>query len=152
MNKCAFYSKGYHPERSCMKNKIDMLTQILEKKNISLPDCSKKREGGSNSKDKERVHALVASTSISPSFIIDYGASRYMVLTMDTFSSHDIWKGPKIVLGDDSLTDSMGKGRIYLDHGYFNDVLYVPSISSNLLSVYRMTHTGSPKKVIFSPN
>ena len=65
MSKCAYCSKGYHLESSCMKNKIDMLTQLLEKNNISLPDCSKKREGGSNSKDKEKVHALVACTSSS---------------------------------------------------------------------------------------
>ena len=89
-----------------------MLTQILEKNNITLVDCSKKKEGGSNSKykervhcntsfalnkpdtyivnnhgeelnskDRERVHALVAGKSSSPSFIIDSGASRHMVLT-----------------------------------------------------------------------
>ena len=34
----------------------------------------------------------------------------------------------------------------------FNNVLYVPGLASNLLSVYQMTHTGSPKKVIFSPD
>ena len=53
-----------------MKKQIDMLTQLLEKNGISLPDSSKKREGGSNSEDRERVHALVAGTSSSPSFII----------------------------------------------------------------------------------
>ena len=61
-------------------------------------------------------------------------------------------KGPPIVLEDDSLTNSLGKGRIDLDHGKFNNVLYVPGLSSNLLSVYQMTHTGSPNKVIFSPD
>ena len=47
MSKCTYSSKGYHPESSCMKKKIHMLTQILEKNNISLPNFSKKREGGS---------------------------------------------------------------------------------------------------------
>ena len=135
-----------------MKNQIDMLTQLLEKNNISLLDCSKKREGGSNSEDKERVHALVAGTSSSPSFIIDYGGSIHMVSTREAFSSLDISKGPKIVLGDDSLTDSMGKGRIDLDHGSFKDLLYVPGLASNLLSLYQMTHTGSPNKFLFVPN
>ena len=56
-----------------------------------------------------------------------------MVSTSDTFSSLDDLKGPKIVLGDDSINHSMGKGRIDLDHGSFNDVLYVPCLIANLL-------------------
>ena len=31
-------------------------------------------------------------------------------------------------------------------------MLYVLGLASNLLSVYQMTHTGSPKKVISSPD
>ena len=54
-----------------MKKKIDMLTQILENNNMSLPDFSKKNEGGSNLEYIERVHALVAGTSSSPNLIID---------------------------------------------------------------------------------
>ena len=62
MSKCAYCSKGFHPESSCMKKKIEMLTQILEKNNISLLDSSKKGEGGSNSEDRERefMHWLLA--------------------------------------------------------------------------------------------
>ena len=45
-----------------------------------------------------------------------------------------------------------GKGSVKLEHGRFKDVLFVPSLDSNLLSVYQMTHTGSPKRVIFGPN
>ena len=104
-----------YPKRSCMKKQIDMLTQLLDKNNICIPDFSKKKEGGSNSEDGERLNALVASTSISPSFIIDSGASRHMVSTREYLSSLDDSKGPKIVLGDDFVTDSMGKGRIDLD-------------------------------------
>ena len=92
-----------------MKKKIEMLNQIMEKNNISLPDCSKNREGGSNSEDIERVHALVAGTSSLPSLIIDSRSSRHMFSTKETFSSLDISKGPPIVLGDDSLTDSFDK-------------------------------------------
>ena len=119
-----------------MKKQIDMLTQILQKNNISLPDCSNKREGGSNSEDRERIHALVAGTSSSPSFIIEFGAYRHMVSTKEASSSLDMLKVPPIVLGDDSLTDSLGKGRLHLEQGKFNIVLYVPGLTSNLLSVY----------------
>ena len=93
---------------------------------------------------------MVAGTSSSPSFIIDSGASKHMVSTKDTFSFIDMSKGTPIFLGDDSLTDSLGQGRIDLDQGKFNNVLCVPSLSSNILSVYQMTHIGSPNKVIFS--
>ena len=135
-----------------MKKKIDMLTQHLEKNNISLLECTRKREGGSNSDDKERVCALVARNSRSSTLIIDSRASRHTVSTRETLSSLDDSKGTNIFLGDDSVNDILGKGRIDLDHGSFNDVLYVPGLVANLLSVYQITHTGSPKKVIFSLN
>ena len=118
------------------EKQIDMLTQLLEKKNISLPDFSEKREGGSDSKDRERVHALVANTSSSPSFTIGSGDSRHMVSTKEIFFSLDLSKGPPIIMGDDSIIDSLGKGRIDIDHGKFNNVLYVPGLASNLLSMY----------------
>ena len=43
--KCTYCSKGYHPKSSCMKKQIEMLTQLLEKNNITFPDCSKKKKG-----------------------------------------------------------------------------------------------------------
>ena len=54
-----------------MKKTIDIMVQLLEKNNIPLPDDARKKDGGSNSEDKERFHALVAGYSGSPSFIID---------------------------------------------------------------------------------
>ena len=39
-----------------------------------------------------------------------------------------------------------------LENGYFSNVLYVPSLASNILSVYQMTHTREPKRVSFSLN
>ena len=75
-----------------------------------------------------------------------------MVLIREAFSSLDDSNGPNILLVDNYETESKGKGRIDLDHGSFNNVLYVPGLAANLLSVYQMTHTGSPKKVFLSPN
>ena len=95
---------------------------------------------------------MVVGTSSSPSFIIDTGASRHMVSTKEVFTSLYMLKGLPLVVGDDSLIDCLGKRRIDLDHGKFSNVLYVPGLASNLLLVYQMTHTGSPKKFIFSPD
>ena len=102
--------------------------------------------------EKFGIRYLAILTSSSSSLIIDSGTSIHMVSTRDTFSSLNNLKGPKLVFGEDSITNSMGKGRIDLDHGSFNDVLYVPGLDAHLLLVYHMTHIGSPNKFIFSPN
>ena len=55
-------------------------------------------------------------------------------------------------MGDDSRIPTAGRGTIRAKHGVFRDVLYVPSLATNLLYVYQMTHTVSPKQVVFGPN
>ena len=53
---------------------------------------------------------------------------------------------------DDSTIISKGQHTIKLENDSFFNVLYVPSLASNLLSVYQMTHTRVPKRVTFIPN
>ena len=43
-----------------------------------------------------------------------------------------------------------GIGRIDLHNGYFNNVLFVPDLASNLVSIYQMNHTGLSKRVTFT--
>ena len=57
-----------------------------------------------------------------------------------------------IHMGDDSTIISEGQGTVDLENGYFSNVLYVPSLASNLLSAYQMTHTRVPKRVSLIPN
>ena len=75
-----------------------------------------------------------------------------MVAKRDLFSPMSSNVGPAVQMGDDSKLHTKGIGRIDLEHGYFSDVLYVPNLAANLLSVYQMTHTGDPKRVNFTPN
>ena len=79
---------------------------------------------------------MVTSTRRCPSFIIDSRASRNMVSTMDSFSSLDDSNGPNISLGYNSNTKIKGKGRIDIDHGSFNNVLYVLGLVTNIFSIY----------------
>ena len=46
----------------------------------------------------------------------------------------------------------LGEESVKIQHGEFKNVLYVPSLAANLLYVYQMTHTGSPKRVTFDSN
>ena len=82
----------------------------------------------------------------STSYLIDSGASK------DLFSSLSVKEGPTIHMGDDSQIPPVGKGTIKAKHGVFRDVLYVPSLAINMLSIYQMTHNGSPKQVLFGPD
>ena len=74
-----------------------------------------------------------------------------MVSSKESFSSLQSTDVPSIHMGDDTQIRAEGKGYIKLKHGKFNDVLYVPSLASNLLCVYHMTHTIPPKQVVFGP-
>jgi hypothetical protein len=58
----------------------------------------------------------------------------------------------KIFVGDDRYLSVVGSGIVQVDNGHFNDVLCVPSIYCNLLSVYQITHSGEGKTIEFSPH
>ena len=53
-------------------------------------------------------------------------------------------------MGDDSQIPTEGRGSVRAKHDEFKNVLYVPSLAANTLSVYHMAHTGSPKRVTFN--
>ena len=52
-------------------------------------------------------------------------------------------------MGDESPILDVGKSSVQFEHGVFNNVLYVASLAKKLLYVYQMTHTVSPKRVVF---
>jgi hypothetical protein len=95
---------------------------------------------------------LIAINSSPDAWIIDSGESHHMATSEAVYSSLDAWKGPPIMMGDNSSIEVTGKGRIELTNESFENVLHVPKLSVNLLSVYQMTNSGTRKKVIFTPN
>ena len=99
----------------------------------------------------ERCHALKASYSKSHAFLIDLGASNHIVASRESFSSLQLTNGLSSHMGDDTKIQAKGKGSINLKNGMFKHILYVPSLAAKLLSVYQMTHTGPPKRVVFGP-
>ena len=56
--RCPYCMRGFHPERQCMKKKIDQLSTLLEQKNIALPQGAKNSDAGQPTEDHERFHAL----------------------------------------------------------------------------------------------
>ena len=135
-----------------MKKKLNEATSLLERNNINLSEIFQTKENQDREYQHERGHALMESTSKSMALLIDYGASNNMMARKDSCSSLDTSKSIPIHVGDDSTIILKGQGTINLEHGYFSNVLYVPSLASNLLSVYQMTHTEVPKRVSFIPD
>ena len=128
----------------CRKNKIDDMTSLLERNNINLPENLRRRDNQDWDPQQERGHALMEGTSKPTNLLIDSGALNHMMESRDSFSSLDTNKSIPIHMGDDSTITSKGRGTVNLEHGNFYDVLYVPSLASNLLCVYFYTKISSP--------
>ena len=71
----------------------------------------------------------MASTSKSKALLIDYRDLNHMMAERDSFSSLDTRKSIPIHMGYDSTIISKGQGTVDLEHGYFSNVLYVPSLA-----------------------
>ena len=143
---CSYYGRGFHPESSCMRRTIDETLLLLKKHNLIVPGSARKADHREETKEHEETcHALKARCSTTHSFLIDSGASNHMVASKESFSSLQSSDGPSIYMGNNSQIRAKGKGSIKIEHGKLKYVLYVPSPAANLLSVYQMTHTGSPK-------
>jgi hypothetical protein len=83
---------------------------------------------------------IIEINSSSDSWIIDFGASHHMVAKEEVFSSLIPCSRPPILTGDDTLVAIAGEGRVELHNGSFENVLHVPKISMNVLSVYQIIH------------
>ena len=94
----------------------------------------------------------MASSSSLGEWILDSSASYHMGSSKGHFSSLKQSKVPHIFVGDDAKMEVEGKGQVEMENGEFKDVLYVPRLSSNLLSIYQINHYGAGNKVKFLPN
>ena len=125
------------------------MSRLLDQHNISLPKGTRKDDSRDNTKYHERCHALKAVFSKSHAFLIESGAFNHMIASKESFSSLQLTDGPSIHMGYDTQIQAEENGSIKLEHGVFMNVLYVPSLAPNPLSVYQMTHTCPPKKLVF---
>ena len=73
-----------------------------------------------------------------------------MAATNDALSSLKPYSGSPILMGDGSPIEATGIGKVELGIGSFENVLHIPKLSVNLLSVYQMTHIGTERRVEFT--
>ena len=124
-----------------MKNQVNKLSSLLEQNNISLPQGENKSDVGQPIEDHDWYYSLKEGLTQSNYYLIDYVASNHMDSSEESFTTLDLSGGPSIYMGDNSQIPIVGKGSIKILHGNFINLLYVPSLETNFLSVYQMTHT-----------
>ena len=53
-------------------------------------------------------------------------------------------------MGNNSAVEATGQGRVQFEDESFENVLHIPRLSVNLISMYQMTHIGMGRKVEFT--
>ena len=122
----------------------------MRKHKIDVPNAYKDK--GSSSTSKGKGQALVASTNNVEEWVLDLGTTHHMGALREQFSSMKPSPIPYIYVGNDTQVEVQGKGNVELENGIFKDVQHVPNLSTNLLSIYQITHYGCGNKVEFLPD
>ena len=142
----SYCKKTGHPESKCYKKKRDEDKKKKETASSSSSTAivaSTAREGMYVSTEGHSAYV----TSESRTWLLDSGATSHMTNRRDWFSSFTDRTG-EITIGDGSTIPIRGSGTISifhtsLDMRYFSNVLYVPDLSFNLLSVSSLTKQGA---------
>jgi hypothetical protein len=92
----------------------------------------------------------MAITSTPSYWILDSCALNHMDASKDEFSSIEESTKSPIYLGDATPTKVCGEGIVDLEGVCFKNVLHAPSLSTNILSIYQITHSVSGRKVDFT--
>ena len=58
----------------------------------------------------------------------------------------------QIFVGDDISLSVVGSVTVPIENDHFSEILCVPKISYDLLSIYQITHLGEGKIVTFTPH
>jgi hypothetical protein len=148
---CNFCDKDGHDESKCFK-KMASLEATMKKHDISIDSTSSSSSSRGHTISTSGFSFNTTSTSSSDEWLIGYGESYHMAKDKDIFSALNECNTKKIFVGDDRYLSVEGSGTIEVENGHFNDVLCVPSLSCNLLSVYQITHSGEGKTIEFSPH
>ncbi|GKV26929.1 hypothetical protein SLEP1_g36142 [Rubroshorea leprosula] len=86
------------------------------------------------------------SSSNKDSWLVDSGCTSHMVKDKDLFTELDSSVKIKVKLANGSMVQSDGRGTVAIQSKrgikYISNVLYIPSLSQNMLSVVQMLRNG----------
>lgn len=135
---CHYCGKVGHWKRECKKRMADLRSRS--------PQANTVTETG----DADCV-LMCDNTCNEHAWYLDSGASKHVTFQRERFTSYATIKASKIYLGDNFTCDAIGKGTVEVclknDNGdlckyTLVDVLHVPGLAKNLLSVSQITDKG----------
>ena len=168
--RCNFCHKLGHIQRNCIEHeRAQVKSDSAQKDKQKMKQKAQKvevRQVDSSSSESESVglvvrHALATSNSSQRNnWIMDSGATCHMCNNKMLFSKLDgLKQSLEVTLGDGRVLEATGRGIVVLEMKLpqgksmkcnLHDVLYVPMLSLNLLSVSKVTEFG--KTISFSDN
>ena len=145
--KCTFCGKDGHSKSHCFKKQV-VLSLELKKHNLNVSLSSSSNDTG-NAKALS-ARADLSSSEPEPEWIFDSGATHHMVVHKNLFSSINSCKTKHIFVGNSSPLVVKGKGSVEMKDGMVHNVLYVPKIATNFLSIYQITNSSAGKTALFT--
>jgi len=96
------------------------------------------------------VVALSANDHTTYDWIVDSGATQHMTFEQEWFTTYKRISPRKVFMGDDTILEAIGKGNIKttmqvggeLTHTTITQVLHVPKMKNNLISVSKLISKG----------
>lgn len=127
--------------------------KVIGKRNVSNERLMNQGEKIEQEAGYTSFAALGMKTTKSNDWILHVGASQHLSAQREWFADYQPIITMKIKMGDDSETEAIGKGAIVLPlvttEIKSHNVLHVPAIDSNLLSVEKIMDHGH--SLLFSP-
>ena len=155
---CPYYKKTNHPQRKCWWRPDVKCRKCGQNGHIEKICRSQQHEDRANVVTEQHQEeqlfvatCFVTSNRSSDSWLIDSGCTHHMTNDKELFKELDKTVISKVKIGNGEYISVKGKGTVALESlsglKYITDVLYVPDIDQNLLSVGQLIEKGF--KVIF---
>jgi hypothetical protein len=135
---CVFCNNLGHSGKFCRIKKKQSQQQIQQQANVS--------EEGKDDEEHLFMASQASNTSELNTWLIDSGCTSHISKFLSIFSSIDRSVQPKIKLGNGDIVQAKGKGTVAvnINRGIktITNVLYIPELDQNLLSVAQMFRNG----------
>ena len=143
------------PDAKCIKcNQMGHEAVICKSKNQQQEEEAKVADQEEEEEDQLFVATCFASSEESESWLIDSGCTNHMTNDRELFKDLKPTNITKVRIGNGDYISVKGKGTIAISSGsstkFIPDVLFVPEIQQNLLSVGQLIERGF--KVAFEDN